>query len=210
MTLDPKTWWYVSRATGFVSWTLLAVSVLWGLFATNKTLARSTAPAWVLDLHRHVGGLAVVFVAVHVAVLPLDTYTDWGWSDLFVPMTARWHPLAIAFGIVALYLLLAVEVTSLLQRRMPREWWRRVHILSFPLYVVASIHLLAAGTDAANQIAQGLVIVASTLIAFLTGVRLLGVASPRAAPRSRTSTALPPRHTPTGDGTPAVDALADR
>ena len=71
MHLDPKTWWYVSRATGFVGWALLAASVLWGLFITNKTLGRTTAPAWVLDLHRHLGGLAVAFVAVHLAVLPL-------------------------------------------------------------------------------------------------------------------------------------------
>ena len=96
MTLDPKTWWYVTRATGFVSWALLAVAVLWGLFITNKTLNRSTAPAWVLDLHRQLGGLAVVFVAVHVAALPLDGFTQWGWSDLFVPMATSWNPGATA------------------------------------------------------------------------------------------------------------------
>jgi DMSO/TMAO reductase YedYZ heme-binding membrane subunit len=179
LDLDPKTWWYVTRATGIVAWALLAASVLWGLFITNKTLVRSTPPAWVLDLHRHLGGLAVVFVGVHVAVLPLDTYTDWGWADLFVPMASRWHPIPIAFGIVGLYLLLAVEITSLLGRRLPRVWWRRIHLLSFPLYVVASIHLFAAGTDTGNVLVQGMVVVISSLIVFLTGVRVLAAAKPR-------------------------------
>ena len=179
MHLDPKTWWYVSRATGFVGWALLAASVLWGLFITDKTLGRTTPPAWVLDLHRHLGGLAVVFVGVHVAVLPLDTYTSWGWSDLLLPMASRWHPIPIAFGIVALYLLLAVEVSSLLGRRVPRAWWRRIHFLSFPLYVVASVHLFVAGTDSGNPVAQWMVVVISTLVVFLTGIRALAAAKPR-------------------------------
>jgi DMSO/TMAO reductase YedYZ heme-binding membrane subunit len=177
--LDPKTWWYVSRATGFVGWALLAASVLWGLFITNKTLRRSTAPAWVLDLHRHLGGLAVAFVAVHLAVLPLDTYTSWGWRDLFVPMASSWHPIPIAFGIVAFYALLAVEVSSLLGRRVPRTWWRRIHFLSFPLYIVASVHLFTAGTDGGNVVAQWTVVVVSTVIAALTAVRVRSATRPR-------------------------------
>ncbi len=192
MDLDPKTWWYLTRATGFVSWSLLALSMLWGLFITNKTLHRSTPPAWVLDLHRHLGGLAVIFVAVHVGVLPLDGYTQWGWADLVIPLHSDWHPVAIAWGIVATYLLLAVEISSLLQRRLPRKWWRRIHVLSFPLYVLASIHLFTAGTDTGNPYAQGLVLVVSTLIVFLTIVRVLAAAKPRETTRSR----VPPRPRP--------------
>ncbi len=179
MTLDPKTWWYVTRATGFVSWALLAVAVLWGLFITNKTLNRSTAPAWVLDLHRHLGGLAVVFVAVHVAALPLDGFTHWGWSDLLLPMSTTWHPGAIAWGIVGMYLLVAIELTSLLGRRFPKKWWRRVHMLSFLLYVMASIHLISAGTDSGNVVVTWMVVTTSTLIVFLTAVRALAAAKPR-------------------------------
>lgn len=177
MHLDPKTWWYVTRATGFVAWALLAASVLWGLFITNKTLRRRTTAAWVLDLHRHLGGLAVAFVAVHLAVLPLDTYTQWGWADLFVPMVSRWHPVPVAFGIVALYLLLAIEVSSLLGRRVPRAWWRRIHFLSFPLYVIASVHLFTAGTDAGNAVAVATVVVVSGVIAVLTVVRVVAAAT---------------------------------
>ena len=172
------------RASGFVAWALLAIAVLWGLFITNKTLAKSTAPAWVLDLHRHLGGLAVVFVAIHVGVLPLDGFTHWTWQDLAVPMHSSWHPVAIAWGIVSMYLLLAIEVTSLLGRRFPKKWWRRVHVLSFPLYVLASVHLFAAGTDAANPIARWMVVMTSTLVAFLAGIRGLAAAKPRETARS--------------------------
>ena len=207
MNLDPKTWWYVTRATGFVSWALLAIAVLWGLFITNKTLTRTTAPAWVLDLHRHLGGLAVVFVAVHVGALPLDGYTHWGWSDLFVPMSTKWHPGAIAFGIVGMYLLIAIEVTSLLGRRFPKKWWRRVHMLSFPLYVIASIHLFAAGTDAGNEVARWMVVTVSTLVLFLAGVRGLAAAKPRET-RTNPRTAAARAAAPASATTPALVATA--
>ena len=121
----------------------------------------------------------VAFVVVHLAVLPLDTFTDWGWRDLFVPLASHWHPVPIAFGIVAFYVLLAVEVSSLLGRRVPTAWWRRIHFLSFPLYVMASVHLFAAGTDSGNAVARWTVVVVSTLIAFLTVIRALAAARPR-------------------------------
>jgi DMSO/TMAO reductase YedYZ heme-binding membrane subunit len=220
--LDPKTWWYVSRATGFVGWALLAAAVLWGLFITNKTLRRATTPAWVLDLHRHLGGLAVAFVAVHLAVLPLDTYTHWGWQDLFVPMASAWHPVPIAFGIVAFYVLLAVELSSLLGRRVPRAWWRRIHLLSFPLYVIASVHLFTAGTDAGDVVARWSVIAVSALIVVLTGIRVHAATNPRdrsnripvaaRAAGSPTPTAPAPAPIaflpPTGDLLPSAAATA--
>ncbi len=189
VTLDAKTWWYVTRASGFVSWSLLAVAVLWGLFLTNKTLTKTAAPAWVLDLHRHLGGLAVVFVAIHVGALPLDSFTHWSWQDLAIPMATTWHPGAIACGIVATYLLIAIEVTSLLGRRFPKKWWRRIHMLSFPLYVIASIHLFTAGTDSGNVVAQWLVVTVSTLIVFLAGVRGLAAAKPRETANPRVAAA---------------------
>jgi DMSO/TMAO reductase YedYZ heme-binding membrane subunit len=198
--LDPKTWWYVTRATGLVAWALLAASVLWGLFVNNKTLARSTPPAWVLDLHRHLGGLAVVFVAVHVAVLPLDSYTHWTVADLLVPMSSAWHPIPVAFGIVGAYLLLAVEISSLLGRRVPRAWWRRIHMLSFPLYVLASVHLFAAGTDSGTSLVLWCVVVTSTLVAFLTAVRALAAAKPRAQSARVPAAARAAAQEPADDG----------
>src|SRR4051812_45549263 len=105
-------------------------------------------------------------------------------------MASAWHPVPIAFGIVAFYLLLAVELSSLLGRRVPRHWWRRIHMLSFPLYVIASIHLFTAGTDAGNVVARWTVIVVSTLIAFLAAVRARAAAKPREE-RSRPPAAAP-------------------
>ena len=53
----------------------------------------------------------------------------------------------MAWGIAGMYLLLAVELTSLAQPRVPRRLWRRVHYAGFGVYLMTTVHGLTAGTD---------------------------------------------------------------
>ena len=48
------------------AWALVSASVLWGLLLSTKVLGRRPRPNWMLDLHRFLGGTAVVFTVVHV------------------------------------------------------------------------------------------------------------------------------------------------
>ena len=177
-TLDPRTWWFVARAAGLVAWILLALTVIWGLALSTKAFGRNPKPAWLLDLHRHLGGLAVVFTGVHLAGLFADTYVAFGWRELFLPFASAWKPGAVAWGIVAFYLLIAVEVTSLLQRHLSRKWWRRVHFASFPLFVIATVHLATAGTDSGGAVTQWLAVVVCTIVAFLVLLRVVARREP--------------------------------
>jgi predicted ferric reductase len=168
-----KLWWYVARASGLVSWALVIASVLWGLALAGRFTKKIPPPAWTLDLHRFLGGLAVSFVGVHVAALVADTYVHFGWSELFVPLASKWRPWPVAFGIVALYLLLAVEVTSLLMRHLPRRLWRFVHLGSFLLAFLGTVHGLTAGADAQQPIVRWAVVITSAILAGMVTIRLL-------------------------------------
>jgi len=139
--------WYVARSAGLVSWALMAASVLWGLALSTKILGPKVRPNWILDLHRWLGGLALTFTGIHVAALLLDTYVHFGLESVLVPFATDWHPAAVAWGIVSFYMLLAVEITSLLRSRLPKSLWRKTHVLSFGLFVTSTIHGLTAGTD---------------------------------------------------------------
>ncbi len=185
--LDPRTWWFVTRASGLVAWALLSLAVIWGLALSTKTFGRNPKPAWLLDLHRHLGGLAVVFTGVHLLGLVADNFVAFGWRELFVPLASTWKPRAVAWGIVAFYILLAVEMTSLLQRHLPRMWWRRVHMLSFPLFIFATAHLVTAGSDAGAALTQWMAVVVSTIVAFLLLVRLIARREPTRPRPSRPS-----------------------
>ncbi len=146
MKFDPKLWWYVARAGGMVAVVLASLSVVWGT-ALSSRLVRTPKPAWMLDLHRFLGALTVVFVGVHIGGLVADNYTHWGVADILVPLATRWHPGPVALGVVAGYLIVAVEVTSLLMRRLPRRWWHAIHCSSYALWALAVAHGFTSGTD---------------------------------------------------------------
>jgi hypothetical protein len=156
--MSAHTTWYVARAGGLVAWGLLVASMLWGLLYATRLLGRRAAPWWLFGVHRFLGGLALVFVGIHVGALLLDDYVGFGPADVLVPGAAAWHPVAVAWGVVATYALVAVETTSLLRRRLPHRLWRGVHLASYPLFAFATIHALASGTDVAATFGDGLLV----------------------------------------------------
>jgi predicted ferric reductase len=170
--VNNQLWWYVARSGGIVAWALLAGSVLWGLALSTKVLRGRPRPSWILDLHRFLGGLALLFTGIHVAALILDSYVHFGVVEVLVPFAGEWHPVAVAWGIVGLYLLVAVEVTSLLRKRISKRAWRLTHYLSFPLFLLTTVHALSAGTDRSTLLLRWTVIVTCAVITGLTFVRL--------------------------------------
>jgi len=144
--------WYAARASGIVAWAVAAGSVVWGLALSTRALGRKPRPAWLFDLHRFLGGLALTFTGVHVGAILLDTYVHFSLANVLVPFTGTWHPVAVAWGITALYLLLAVELTSLARARVSKKLWRRVHLGSFALFAASTVHALTAGTDASSPV----------------------------------------------------------
>lgn len=164
--------WYAARSAGIVAWLLVTASVVWGLLLSTRLTAVRPA-RWMLDLHRFLGGLAVTFTVVHVVALVADTYVHFGVADVLVPFASRWRPGAVALGVVAVWLLAAVEVTSLLMRRLPRKAWRAVHAGSYGLFVLATLHGITAGTDLHGPLGSLAVNGSIALVLFLTMVRIL-------------------------------------
>jgi hypothetical protein len=164
--------WYFARSAGIIAWALLAGTTLWGLALSTKVLGKNPRPNWILDLHRGLGGLSVIFCGVHLGALALDQFVHFGLVELFVPLASAWHPVAVGWGIAAFYLLLAVELTSLLRSRIPKAVWRNTHYASFPLFVFATVHGLTSGTDTRRMIAKVVAIIVSSIVGGLTVARV--------------------------------------
>lgn len=73
---------------------------------------------------------------------------------------------------VGLCLLVAVELTSLARKKISKRAWRLTHYLSFPLFLLTTVHALSAGTDRSTFLLRWSVIVVSAVITGLTLVRL--------------------------------------
>jgi ferric reductase like protein len=177
--------WDAARAAGIVAWALAAAAVLWGLALSTRALGAKPKPPWLFDLHRFLGGAALIFTGVHVGAILLDTYVHFGLVEVLVPLTGTWHPAAVAWGIVSLYLLLAVELTSLARRRLSKRLWRRVHVGSFALFVISTIHGLTAGTDRGSPVLVGAMVAVTAAVIGLTVERILQASRPAPTPVTR-------------------------
>jgi predicted ferric reductase len=171
--MDSRTWWWLTRSAGVVAWVVVAAAVVWGLLASTKMIRRRGVPAWILDLHRYLGTLTIVFVALHVVGVWLDSFVKFDAKQLFGPFASTWRPHAVAWGIFAMYLLLAIQTTSWAMRKLPRKLWHRVHVLSVPMLVLATVHGFLAGTDRGNRLLQWSAFVICVVIVFLVATRLL-------------------------------------
>lgn len=194
--MNPQFWWFVARASGIVASLLVATAVVWGLLLSTRVLQGRPRPAWLLDLHRMLGGLSLAFVAVHLVALVADSYEHFGAADLLVPFASAWKPAAVALGVLGMYLLLMVELTSLAMRRMPRRWWHGIHLSSYLCFWLVALHGALAGTDAANPLFRFGSLAAIALVVALTLYRVVVGRRARRRPSqpSRTPRSAQVRH----------------
>ena len=192
--------WYVARASGILAWCLMSAAVIWGLLLSTRLMHRRPSPKWLLDLHRFLGGLAVSFAVIHVAGLVGDNYLHFGRADVLVPFASQWRPTAVALGVVSLWLLAAVEVTSLLMRYLPRRRWHQVHLASYAVFWLATLHALRAGTDTRNGIYTFTTYVVIVVVVFLSVLRAL-------QPQKPARGSGPPRVAANGPRVPGPSAL---
>ena len=171
--MNEQTWWYISRASGLVAWVLLVGSLIWGVLLATRALKPVDRPAWLLAMHRWLSGLAVTATAVHLLALVLDGYVHFGAAELFVPFASSWQPGAVAVGIAGFYLLVIVQVTSLMMKKLPKRFWRFVHYTSYALVWTVTVHAGMAGTDATNRVYQAVALLLTIAAVSATVLRLL-------------------------------------
>jgi sulfoxide reductase heme-binding subunit YedZ len=140
--------WYLMRASGAVALLLLTVVSALGV-ATVARLRPGRIPRFVtLGLHRNVALLAVAFLFVHVLTAVIDPQATVGLMAVVVPLPSDRYALWLGLAALALDLVVALVVTSLLRRRLPLRLWRVVHWSAYLAWPVALAHGAGMGTDA--------------------------------------------------------------
>ena len=165
--------WYVARAGGIVAYLILSAAVVAGLtMASRKTL--KLWPRFVLeDVHRFLGILGGVFIAIHVGAIALDAYLPFSAVQLAIPFLSSYRPLWTGLGIVSAELLIALAVTNHYRRSLSPRLWKRLHYLNFAVWAGATLHGLGAGTDRNAVWMLGIYAVATGLVGGLTAWRIL-------------------------------------
>jgi DMSO/TMAO reductase YedYZ heme-binding membrane subunit len=168
--------WDTARAGGLIAYVLVTTSVSLGLVLRNRWQSSRWPRLVTNELHGYVSLLALVFTAVHVVAVAVDPFTHFGLVAVLVPLTSHYRPIWMSLGIVGLYLLLAVWVSTRLRRRIGHRLWRQIHVLAFAVYGAATLHGLGTGTDARTAWAVALYATSVGLVGTLLAIRLLAPA----------------------------------
>jgi predicted ferric reductase len=147
-TIWQEVTWNVARAGGFTSYILLALAVAAGLALSLQLQSPSKWPRLLNnELHNFLTLLSSIFIVVHVLAVWVDPFTRFGWNEIFIPFVSTYRTVWMALGIIALDLGIAIGISTLLRRYIGYKWWRRLHVLTLGIYVIATIHGIGTGSD---------------------------------------------------------------
>lgn len=165
--------WNIARAGGFTAYVLLALAVIVGLALSTQLQSPARWPRLINnELHNFLTLLGTIFLGVHILAVWIDPFTHFGWNEVLIPLASHYRPVWMALGIVALYLGLAIGLSTWIRPRIGYKWWRRLHVLTLGIFVLATIHGLGTGSDTQDPWALGIYVTSSLLVAVLLCRRL--------------------------------------
>jgi sulfoxide reductase heme-binding subunit YedZ len=161
--------WITSRAAGGAAMILASAAVAVGLMAGAKVKRPGTSKADLRAIHEALSLTTLAMVALHGLSLLGDSFLDPGLTGITIPFVGAYRPIWTGLGIVAGYGLAALGLTYYLRDRIGAARWRKLHRFTAVFWVLAIVHTIGAGSDAAELwflvISGAVVIPAATLLA---------------------------------------------
>lgn len=167
------TFWYLTRASGFVAYLLLFVSVVFGLTMTGDLTSRRLPRFQLYDLHRFLSLFTLAFTVFHMLIVLPDAFIGFSILELTVPFASPYEPAYMAAGSFALYVLALTVGSFYIRHLIGYKLWRWMHYATFGVFFMATLHGIGAGTDTAASWAQYLYAAAALIVFNLTVYRAL-------------------------------------
>src|SRR5204862_1440218 len=117
--------------------------------------------------------IALALLGVHLGGVLLDRFVPFHALDVVIPLHSAFRPVAVAFGIAAMYLAVVVLVSSWMRKRVGTSWWRRLHVLAAPAFTLAMVRGIFTGTDTIRPWMWWIYVATGGTVLFLAGVRAL-------------------------------------
>jgi methionine sulfoxide reductase heme-binding subunit len=167
------TFWYLTRASGFVAYLLLFSSLVLGLTMTGDVAARRLKRFQIYDLHRFLSLFTLGFSVFHMLIVLPDRYIGFSIIELVVPFASPYRPEFMALGIIALALLGLVVGSFYARHLVGYRTWRVIHYMTFVVFVSAAAHGIGAGTDSGSAWAPYLYALSILAVFNLTVYRMM-------------------------------------
>ena len=161
MTRAQSSWpWYITRASGIVAAVALFILILSGVgFITGRSFTfLEPLTAWAT--HRAIGIVFAVSIFIHGAALLFDNYLPFTVTEVLFPFVSHYRTatlfgvhlgsLYVALGIIAMYLVAAMVLSTYLWIDKKPRIWKAVHFLAYLVMIFVFVHALYLGTDLAS------------------------------------------------------------
>jgi sulfoxide reductase heme-binding subunit YedZ len=165
--------WIASRSMGAVAMLLVAVSIGLGLAMAMRLARGPGVMARIKVLHEATALTALLAIAAHGLLLLGDSYLRPGLAGIAIPFVMAHQPVWTGLGIIGGWLAALLGLTFYLRRRIGPKLWRQAHRWTLAVYVLAVLHTLGAGTDAASLWLLGILIATVAPVVVLATVRWL-------------------------------------
>jgi methionine sulfoxide reductase heme-binding subunit len=182
--------WITLRAAGIGAFVMLFLAVCWGIIGTTSLFGKRISKQNAILVHQFMSTVGLVLMATHILLLLVDSFMPFHLRDVFIPMTSSFRPVAITFGVLAMYTTAVLLSSSWTRKYYSTALWRRIHLLAVPAFALAMAHGIFAGTDTQRPWMWATYIGSGLIVVFLVMVRALtyGYRPPRAEPPTHART----------------------
>lgn len=155
------TWpWYLTRTSGLVAAGALILLMLSGVGLITGHTFSFFEPLTAWASHRALGITFGLAVLLHLVGLYFDHFVPFDFQSLLIPFVSDYKSvvlfgtsvgsLYVALGILSLYIVAAIILTSLVWLEKTPKLWKFIHLLSYLVMIFIFIHALYLGTDIAG------------------------------------------------------------
>jgi len=154
--------WYVTRASGLIAGLLLFILILSGLGFITGQAYNFLEPITAWASHKALGITLGISILLHIGALYFDSFVTFDLQSILIPFVSNYKPIVIfgisfgslfvALGVLALYLILAIILTSLFWIEKKPKTWKLTHLLSYIAMIFVFVHALYLGTDLASSV----------------------------------------------------------
>jgi predicted ferric reductase len=150
--------WYFIRGAGFAALFLMFLLMISGIGHITGLTYKYIEPIKAWAIHKAITFGLVFAILVHVIFLLFDHYVSFSLPQIFVPFLNKYTNgtslfgvnfgmFVVAFGIISMYLVFLIVLTSLGWIDTKKKLWKWVHYSSYIAAIMVFIHALGAGTD---------------------------------------------------------------
>ena len=167
--------WIVLRAAGIGAYLMLWATVSWGLAGTTALFGKKVSRATAIAVHQFLATAAFILLGVHLGGVLLDSFVRLTPLDVLVPMHSTFKAVPVALGILGMYSLAVVTISSWARKHLGTKVWRALHLLAVPAFALALVHGVFTGTDTVRPWMWWGYVLTGTSVLFLMLTRALTI-----------------------------------